>query len=82
MGIGVSLILIAVGAVLAFAVHVTTTGFNINTVGYILLVVGAVGALISLVFWSSWGGVAGSRRTVVDEGPAPRRRTVVEDEVV
>jgi hypothetical protein len=81
VGIGVSLILIAVGAVLAFAVHVTTSGFNVNTVGYILLVVGAVGALISLVFWSSWGGVGGGRRTVVEEGPAPRRRTVVEDEV-
>jgi hypothetical protein len=76
------LILIAVGAVLAFAVHVTTSGFNVNTVGYILLVVGAIGALISLVFWSSWGGVAGSRRTVVAEGPATRRRTVVEDDVV
>lgn len=82
MGIGVSLILIAVGAVLAFAVHVTTSGFNVNTVGYILLVVGAIGALISLVFWSSWGGVGGRRRTVVEDGPAPRRRTVVEDEVV
>jgi beta-lactamase regulating signal transducer with metallopeptidase domain len=82
VGIGVSLILIAVGAVLAFAVHVTTTGLNINTVGYILLVVGAVGALISLVFWSSWGGVAGSRRTVVEEAPAGRQRTVVHDEVV
>ena len=82
MGIGVSLILIAVGAVLAFAVHVTTSGFNVNTVGYILLVVGVVGALISLVFWSSWGGVGGARRTVVDEGPVARRRTVVEDDVV
>jgi hypothetical protein len=51
-------------------------------VGYILLVVGAIGALISLVFWSSWGGVGGSRRTVVEEGPATGRRTVVEDEVV
>lgn len=71
MGIGVSLILIAVGAVLAFAVHVTTSGFNVHTVGYILLIVGAVGALLSLVFWSSWGGVGGARR-----------RTVVEDEVV
>ena len=81
MGIGVSLILIAVGAVLAFAVHVTTSGFNVNTVGYILLVIGAVGGLISLAFWSSWGGVAGRRRTVIDEGPAPRR-TVVQDEVV
>jgi hypothetical protein len=81
VGIGVSLILIAVGAVLAFAVHVTTSGFNVNTVGYILLIVGVVGALISLMFWSSWGGVGGARRTVVDEGPATRRRTVVEDEV-
>jgi hypothetical protein len=81
VGIGVSLILIAVGAVLAFAVHVTTSGFNVNTVGYILLVVGAIGALISLVFWSSWGGVGGSRRTVVEDEPVARRRTVVEDEV-
>jgi hypothetical protein len=75
------LILIAVGAVLAFAVHVTTTGFNVNTVGYILLVVGIVGGLISLAFWSSWGGVGGRRRTVVDETPVAGRRTVVEDEV-
>ena len=61
MGIGVSLILIAVGAVLAFAVHVTTSGFNVHTVGYILLIVGAIGALLSLVFWSSWGGFGGTR---------------------
>jgi hypothetical protein len=68
MGIGVSLILIAVGAVLAFAVHVTGHGFNIHTIGIILLVVGAIGALISLIFWSSWGGVGGTRReTVVRE---------------
>jgi uncharacterized YccA/Bax inhibitor family protein len=81
MGLGVSLILIAVGAVLAFAVHVSSSGFNVNTVGYILLVVGIVGGLISMMFWSSWGGLGG-RRTVVEEGGAPRRRTVVEDEVV
>ena len=81
MGIGVSLILIAVGAVLAFAVHMTTSGLNINTVGIILLVVGAIGALVSLVFWSSWGGVGG-RRTVIDERPSARRRTVVEDDVL
>jgi hypothetical protein len=80
VGIGVSLILIAVGAVLAFAVHVTTSGLNVNTVGYILLVVGVVGGLISMAFWSSWGGFGGRRR-VIDERPAPRR-TVVQDEVV
>jgi hypothetical protein len=61
MGIGVSLILIAVGAVLAFAVHVTGHGFNLHTIGIILLVVGAIGALMSMIFWSSWGGFGGSR---------------------
>ena len=56
MGLGVSLILNAVGAILAWAVHVTTTGFNLHTIGYILLVVGIVGALLSMIFWSSWAG--------------------------
>ena len=60
--------LIAVGAVLAFAVSVTGHGFNIHTIGIILLVVGAIGALTSMIFWSSWGGVGGSRReSVVEE---------------
>ena len=68
MGIGFSLVLIAVGAVLAFAVDVAGQGFNIHTIGIILLVVGAIGVLASLIFWSSWGGVGGSRReTVVEE---------------
>jgi hypothetical protein len=70
MGIGVSLILIAVGAVLAWAVNVTTTGFNVHAVGYILLAVGAVGLVLSLIFWSSWAGpgrFSRRRRTVVDD---------------
>lgn len=56
MGVGTSLVLIAVGAILRFAVSVTTTGFNIHTIGIILLIIGAVGLIISLFFWSSWGG--------------------------
>ncbi len=47
MGVGVSLILIAAGAVLAWAVDVSTSGFNVNTVGYILLIVGIIGVLLS-----------------------------------
>ena len=74
MGTGVSLILIAVGAVLAWAVNASTSGFNIHTVGYILLVVGIVGALLSLIFWSSWAGPG----YFTDAGPR-RRRTVVEE---
>ena len=56
MGLGVSLILIAVGAVLAWAVHTNTSGVDIHTVGYILLIVGGVGALLALAFWSTWWG--------------------------
>ena len=73
MGLGVSLILIAAGAILAWAVDVTATGFNLNTIGYILLVVGIVGALLSLIFWSSWAGPG----YFADSGPR-RRRTVIE----
>ena len=66
MGIGVSLILIAAGAILAFAVHVSTSSaFNLHTIGIILLVVGIVGAVLSMIFWSSWGGFGGNRETTV-----------------
>jgi hypothetical protein len=72
MGLGVSLFLIAVGAVLAWAVHVSVSGVNVHAVGYILLVIGIVGASLSMIFWSSWAGpgyFSRSRRTYVDEGP-------------
>jgi Domain of unknown function (DUF6458) len=70
MGVGVSLILIAAGAILTWAVNYTVSGVDINTVGVILLIVGIIGLLLSLVFWSSWGGFG---------GPARRRTTYVED---
>ena len=75
MGIGVSLILIAAGAILTWAVNATVSGIDINTIGIILMVVGALGLILSLMFWSSWGGVGGPARrrttTYVDEGPEP-----------
>lgn len=72
MGIGVALILIAVGAILAFAVNTEVSGLEVQTIGWILLVVGIVGAIISMMFWSSWGGWGGRRRDVVyDDRPAP-----------
>ncbi len=75
MGIGTSIFLIAVGAILAFAVNVSTSGFNLQTIGWILMIVGGIGVLLSLIFWGSWGGFGGARRTVV-ERPG---RTVVDD---
>ena len=61
MGIGVSLILIAAGAILTWAVHASVSGVSIATIGVILMVVGGVGILLSLMFWSSWGGPARAR---------------------
>ena len=81
MGFGVGLILTAVGAILAWAVTASTSGINVHTVGYILLVVGIVGMLTSLIFWSSWAGPGYfSRRTYIDEEPPVRRRRRVIDE--
>jgi hypothetical protein len=65
MGLGVSLILVAAGAILVWAVDATVSGVELTTIGWILLIVGAVGALLSLVFWSSWGG-PGRRGDVVE----------------
>lgn len=71
MGISFSIFLIAVGAILAFAVHVNNTnGVDLTTVGYILLAVGILGALLSAMFWSSWGGFGG-RRAPYDGPYAP-----------
>ena len=56
MGLGVSILLIAAGAILAFAVNTTVSGVDIQTVGWILLVVGIVGAVLSMIFWSTWAG--------------------------
>ena len=59
MGISVSLLLAAAGAVLIWAVNASVSGLNIHTVGVILLIVGVVGVVTSLFFWSSWGGFGG-----------------------
>ena len=68
MGIGASLILIAAGAILIWGVSYEVGGMDVDAIGWILLVVGAIGALLSLIFWSSWGGFGGRReeRVVVD----------------
>jgi hypothetical protein len=72
MGTGVSLILIAAGAILTWAVTATVSGIDIQTIGVILMVVGLVGLVLSLVFWSTWGGFGGGTR-------ARRTTTYVED---
>jgi hypothetical protein len=73
MGISTSLVLIAAGAILKWAVSATTSGVNLHVVGVVLMVVGAVGLVLSLIFWSSWGGFGGhaaSTTTVVHDHAA------------
>jgi len=89
MGFLVSLTIVAVGFILALAVHPTHPGsVNVNTVGWILVVVGLVGFLADLLLWSSWGPGYLRRTTYVDHGPGyggyPERRgygrRVIEEE--
>lgn len=85
MGISVSILLIAVGAILTWAVTAEAEGIDVNTVGVILLIVGLLGLVLSLIFWSSWGGFQ-RRGAYVERSvaapPAARRTTVVEEEDV
>lgn len=94
MGIGTGIFLLAVGAILRYAVTITTSGINLHTVGDILMVVGLIGIVLSLFFWSSWGGFGGGgsgrgrggsvidRRTVIERDPVVQRHTVIERDPV
>ncbi len=90
MGLPISLILIAVGAILAFAVNSNPNrSVDIDVVGWILMAVGLVGFLLSLLWWERFGpGAMGWHRGGYAGGPPAggrrgygRGRTVVEDDV-
>jgi hypothetical protein len=86
---GIGLILIAVGAILTWGVKDTSEAINLDAVGVILMIVGAIGFILSMMFWSSFWGPGYFRRTYAAEGPAAGRRyrraapaDVVEEEIV
>ena len=72
MGVSLSLFMIAVGAILTFAVEASVSGFDIDAAGIILMVVGSIGLVLSLIFWNSWGGFGG--------GDSGQKTTVVKDD--
>ena len=74
MQIGTSIFLIAVGAILRFAVTASTSGFSVHTAGVILMVVGGIGLLASLLLTSVW---AGRRETVAADRVVVRDREVL-----
>jgi len=71
MGIGTSIFLIALGAILYFAVEVDISGLELSTVGVILMIVGILGLIISLFLMSQ-----ASRRGVATERPVARERDI------
>jgi hypothetical protein len=86
VGIVFSMFLIAVGAVMRFAVSAQGKGFNVHTTGVVLMIVGIVGALLSIGFWASWGGfgtvarrsmVRGSQTVVSGDRTVVREREVL-----
>ena len=77
MSLGVSIFLLVVGAILTFAVDVTASGFSIHTVGIILMVAGALGVVLSLLFWSSFSPYR--RGTPVDGDTVVEERTIRRD---
>lgn len=80
MGIGVSVFLIAVGAILTFAVHAAVSGVSIPVVGVILMVAGAIGLIVTLTVF------APRRRTSITEeravgDPTTRDRVIERHDV-
>ena len=67
MGTAMSIVMIAAGAILRFAVSVTTTGFNLHSIGLILMILGALSLLLSIMFWSTWGGFNAGAGGFVEE---------------
>ena len=74
MGIGASIFLIALGAILAFAVNVNLGGLDVNVIGWILMLAGVLGLITFALIW-------GRRRTVVTSAPVEDRRYVAEEPV-
>jgi hypothetical protein len=88
MGLVVSLILVASGAILIWAVTADVSGVSIDAIGWILLIVGIIAFLLTLVLWSPWT-TRTARTDVIEERPArrrvsrvPRERVVEDREIV
>ena len=72
MGIGASIFLIALGLILALAIDVDLSGIDLQTIGWILTLVGIGGLVLTLTVWNR-------RRTVVREEPVDRTTHVVRE---
>ena len=79
MGTGISIFLIAVGAILYFAVSTSVSGLSLDTVGVILMIVGAGGLVVSLAMLATDRSRQGRTTVVSGTTPVQGRTTVVEE---
>jgi uncharacterized membrane protein len=79
MGIGGSIFLLALGAILAFAVNADISGLDINVVGYVLMLAGLIGLVVTIWFWNSRRRPAVVQQQPVANDPAYRDGEVVQE---
>ncbi len=77
MGIVVSMVMIAAGAIMRFAVTVQGHGFNVHTTGMVLMVVGVIGAVLSIAFWAGRDLDVGSAIVAAVDGLVRYRSVMV-----
>ena len=66
-GVGIGVFLLAVGAVLTFAVTADAEGFDVDAVGVILMIVGGLSVVLSMLFWSTWFGPPREERVIRED---------------
>jgi uncharacterized membrane protein YidH (DUF202 family) len=62
-----SILLIAVGAILRFATHLHVKGFDLRTIGLILMIAGVVGLLLAIWQWAVWSRRSRQTEVLIDE---------------
>ncbi len=80
MSLGAGIFLLAVGAILAFAVNVEVPGIDLTTVGYILMIAGAVGIILGIVLLSRRRRTVAESRSAVDPATGERVRRDIRDD--
>jgi len=84
MAIGTSILLIAVGAILRFAVYYSVHGVSIEAIGIILMIAGIIGLILGLTLWGPWSQRSRTSRRVVDQTaglPTSVREETIEHDV-
>jgi hypothetical protein len=79
MRLGTSIVLLALGAILTFALNVSVSGVNLDVVGWILMAVGVLGIVLELAVWGPRQRRVVTRTDGYAAGEAPVRRSTTEE---